>query len=230
MHKQLVSLFIATSVMVCCTYGQSVEPSKPEVAPEKATSKWELGTRSTYYVFRDNTKGKKFDGSYVGSLYELKDDQNYWPIKLFAQYMVCPYLGVGASYEHVEAVTWDGGGTDGTVELSGPVFYLTGRLPDYNLIRPYAEIGLAYLQSSFDYDPTWYAQGRHEMELEDYSLGLSVALGADVLLTDYWSVNLLARYTEASVDAQVYTYGKQTDHGNFAMDYFTFGLGAKYAF
>lgn len=189
---------------------------------------WEIGTRITHYTFRDDTKGTKFNGSFLGSLTKIKDDQNYAPVKVFAQYFFSPVWGAGISYEEIDAITWDGG-TDGTVELAGPVVYLTGRLPDYDLVRPYAELGLAYFSASFDHNPAWYDGGRHVMEVDD-SLGLSLGVGADVLLSDVWSLNFLLRYTEASVDATAIIRDGADVDGTFVMDHFTFGLGAKYVF
>ena len=208
-------------------YGQGVAATGGATEPE--VRHWEVGTRITHYTFRDSTQGRKFEGSFIGSLTKLKEDQDYLPTKVFVQYLVAPCWGVGASYEHVEAETWDSGGTDGTVELDGAILYLTGRLPQFDLFRPYGEIGLAYFASSFDYDPVWYDGGRHIMELDD-SMGISLALGADVLLSEQWALNLMARYTEADVDAEVFTAGHRTAEGNFRMDHFSFGVGAKYAF
>ena len=204
----------------------TLNPTAP--AESTAGTGWELGTRITHYTFRDDTKGTKFKGSFLGSLYKIKDDQNYAPVKVFAQYFFTPVWGAGISYEEVDAITWDGG-TDGTVELAGPVVYLTGRLPDYDLVRPFAELGLAYFSASFDHNPAWYEGGRRVMEVDD-SLGLSLGIGADVLLTDAWSLNFLLRYTEASVDATAKIRDASDVDGTFVMDHFTLGLGAKYAF
>ena len=210
-------------------HGQTILASMAEPETAAAQTGWELGTRITHYTFVDDTKGKKFEGSYIGSLYQIKDDQNDAPTKRVAQYFFTPYFGAGASYEEVRAVTWDGGGTDGTIELKGPIAYLIGRMPDYDLIRPYAELGLAFYSASFDYDRAWYEGGRRQMGVDD-SVGLSLGLGADILLSERWSLNLMARYTEASVDATVYVNGNSPDHGNFKMDYYSYGIGAKYCF
>lgn len=204
-------------------------PAADLAAPAALPSRWELGTRITYYDFRTNRKGEKFKGSFLGSLYEIKEDQDYSPTKVFAQYFFTPFLGVGAAYEHVEAYTWDGGGTDGTVELDGALLYAVGRLPDYDLVRPFAEIGVAFFSASFDYDPEWYDDGIHIMDLED-SFGITLALGADLLLSDRWVINGIVRYTTAAVDATVYTTDIKTEDGTFEMDHFSIGLGLKAAF
>ena len=59
-----------------------------EFYPKYIPGHLEIGTRATHYTFTDDTQGEPHQGSFLGSLNEVHESQNYAPVKVFLQYNI----------------------------------------------------------------------------------------------------------------------------------------------
>ena len=198
----------------------------------------EIGTRIIHVELRDDEKGvgtSTRSDNFLGSIDMLDAEQDYAPTRLYAQYFFCDILGVGISYDKVEADAHDEGGSDGIVGMDGPIVYAVARYPTENAFTPFLELGVGFYNPYFDEDEEWADDGdnRRYMEVENTE-AIVVGLGCDYAFTDSLSVNLYARMVDgATIDAKHYnstapSHPRQT--GEFNMDYFGLGIGIKYAF
>ncbi len=205
----------------------------PDFYEDYLAGKLELGTRITYYKLTDTQRGKSNDGSFIGSITELEENQDYTPFKLYAQYKFLPFLGAGITYDRVRAVTRDGPleeNTDGTVDASGPIFYLTACYTNESRFTPFAELGLAYYFVDFDVDPRWSQNGLRVMKVKD-TTGLTLALGCDIEVIQHVAVNAYFRYAHVSeIDTDFIRDGVKLRTGSFPISNYTFGLGVKFIF
>jgi hypothetical protein len=190
----------------------------------------QVGLRVVYFDLTEDRKGGKYENSYLGSIYALKDDQHYGP-KLFLQWMFNDYVGLGVAYDEVSAITWDGG-TDGTVDIDGWIWYAVGAYPNETRFTPFAEVGVGFYDGDFAHDATWRnwrGPASHTMKLED-PRGFSIALGCDVQVFERWDVQLYLRRTKVDVDATYKFFGEPREEGTFPLDNYAWGIGAKYRF
>ena len=197
-------------------------------------NKLEIGTRINHIVLLDDKRGEPYNGSFVGSVTQLREDQDYLPVRFYVQYKFWSYLGIGASYDKVGAEAGDWGlhgpgtgGADGTVELSGPLLYLLGCYPNSTRFTPFCELGAALYSADFEGDAGW--GGGKEMVLEDKN-GFYCALGCDCRLHDWWSINIYGRYVNVDVDGVYNLNGDYREDVLFTMSHLAFGIGAKYTF
>jgi opacity protein-like surface antigen len=229
----------------------AVTPVTPGWYERWFAGRLEIGTRYTHYTLQDDQQGTRVDGpngtrfvnSFLGSITEIEADQDNSPDKFFVQYKVCPYAGMGISYDHVRAVTIDvtpqndgtlAKNTDGTVDAAGPIFYVLGCFPNRTRVTPYAEIGEVRYGTSFDVDPDWSRGGLRTMEVQDSS-GLVLAAGLDIRIWDGLSAGVYYRQVDAEkVAADAYTaYGaaKISKPGDgFPIRNDAYGLTVKYTF
>lgn len=196
---------------------------------------FELGTRSLYIDLITDKKGEPFDGSFIGSINELKADQNYLPFHPYVQALV-PLekvrLGLGLTYDELKVATEDGGGGDGDVEMKAWTVYAIVVWPlEESALTPYGEIGYARYMNTFNADPAWYDNGRRNFELSD-SAGLHLAIGADYVFSENWSANLYIRYVDVEVDGEYVFRGddRPPEPFTFPMEHMAYGLGVKYTF
>lgn len=190
-------------------------------------NKLEIGTRITHVVLLEDSKGEPYNGSFVGSITMLKEDQDYLPTKFYVQYKFMPCLGVGLSYDRVSAEAWDHGGTDGTTVLSGPLLYLLGCYPNSTKFTPFCELGAAFYSADFDEDSGW---GPNKEFVLDDTDGFYLALGCDYRLHDWWSLNIYGRYVNVDVDGVYNLNGDYREDVLFTMSHLAFGIGAKFTF
>lgn len=239
------------AVLTACATGVFAQG----VVTESSSSSWssklsglEIGTRTLYTQLKDDQKGDGVKSSYIGTLNYLDEEQDYVPDRIYIQYFFNDYLGLGLSYDHVEAKTLErnsaavegGSGVgDGKVGVSGPILYAVGRYPTETAFTPFVEIGVAFYSSYFDEDADWkYDNAKHRernMNTDD-ATAFVLGLGCDYQITDNWSVNLYARLVAgADVDTTAeYVYKSKPSEpfreGSFPLDYYGFGLGVKYSF
>jgi outer membrane protein W len=191
--------------------------------------KLEIGTRATYFMLLEDERGEPFHNSFVGSITILKEDEDYLPIKLFAQYLINPMVGLGLSYDEFGSEAWDYGGTDGTTVLSGPLLYVLGRYPNSTAFTPFCEAGVALYSAKFEEDAGWGKSNNKEFVLDD-PMGIYVAVGCDWQVYENWSVDIYSRYMNVDVDGVYMMNGERQEDIIFTTSYLALGLGVKYAF
>jgi len=213
---------------------ERVRLAEPKGFYEKYLSgRLELGTRITKYSLKETKRGEKNRGSFIGSINELHEDQDYAPTKVYGQYKATKYLGVGISYDHVRAITKDGpleNNTDGNVDAAGPIVYALACYPNKTILTPFAELGCVFYSADFEEDPGWSENGLRQMKVDD-TTGLVLGLGCDVTVYRRFSINAYFRYVEAGeIDAKFYRAGDLLLTGSFPISHYAYGLGAKFTF
>jgi hypothetical protein len=206
----------------------------------------EVGARIYQFNLQDTVRegpngprNRNIDENYIGSLWGLDEIQDYIP-RVYAQYALTPYFGVGATYDHIEARTLDSGDPlkngdpgDGTLEIYGPLFYLFARYPNSTRFTPMAEVGWAYYFSQFNESPEWAAVGPgYRFEVDD-TAGYYLALDVDMAITRCWHCDIYWRCMFGpEVDARAYFHpgNKVGREGSFPMEYQMAGLGVAYRF
>lgn len=241
MKSILVAACVAGSVFFCSSLvpageGQTKKgesPAEDQFFQEHIHNHLEIGTRALGYSFKDNTRGEPFNGSYLGSLNEIYEHQNYAPTKVFAQYKFSPYGGVGVAYDSFEAGTGsspdgeDGG--DGDFELRGIYFYLVGTLDNSSRFTPYAELGIGLYGADFVAKEEWSNDGQRAFN-PDNPNGVAFAIGCDIELKPQWSLGLYLRHMSVDVDVDYLYEGDVQSKGNFDLAHYSYGLGVKYSF
>ena len=208
-------------------------PVVSETAPP-APGRWQVGTRFISVSLLDTKRGGKVDGEYVGtfmgSIAEIKDQQDLAPTRVFAQGRIVDWpVWAGLSYDHVRAKTEDSGGGDGSVDLRGPIFYVQGRWVNETRWTPFAELGYAFYSSDFK-ENEWSDGGRRSVSLKD-THGVELAAGVDVTVGANWSVNLYARRMSVEdVKGAFYIDGGYGGPAIYTMSYIGYGLGVSYTF
>ncbi|MCS6772099.1 MAG: hypothetical protein NZ740_08770 [Kiritimatiellae bacterium] len=218
---------------------------------EQAARWWEnleVGTRAlhiwlaedtrkgTLNPFADPSRPTSYSGRFIGTISELEVDQNYMPTRIYAQYFFHKHFGVGLSYDEMDIDTRDEDGSDGYINLYGPIVYAIGRMKVEERISPFAELGIGLFSTEFEADESWRRAGpfgRRVMDIDD-PLAAVVGLGIDISLSENFSLNVYTRaILNATVDAKAY-YSKNADEpfafGEFPLDSYGIGLGILYAF
>ena len=222
----------------------SLIPGPVEVAPAPQVEAgmpcdWRVGTRYLHYSLQDKHRGTEFNGSFVGTLTELKDKQDNIPDRLFAQGRVMDWpVWIGVSYDRVLATTWEGnrpagkpaGASDGDVELRGAIPYVQGAWENRTRFAPYIEAGLSFYQSKFDALSNWSNGGERQISLGN-AKGFEIAGGTGISIYKNWSADLYARYMHIDdVTGTFYEDGSKQDNVIFTMSYVAFGVGVTYGF
>lgn len=194
----------------------------------------ELGLRSLGIWLTDDRKGEPFNGSYIGSIYKLKAKQNWVPIHPYAQVeFALPgglWLGVGATYSHVDTETLDNGGGDGDVESDLVMGYAVLERPVWRL-RPYVEAGGGWAFNTFDEDASWGANGRREFVLEDSPVWMAGG-GIGLALATHFTLDAHVRYVHYDVDGTYVFRGDSRPDTDFTFttSHVAAGVGLSYAF
>ena len=194
----------------------------------------ELGLRSLGIWLTDDRKGEPFNGSYIGSIYKLKAKQNWVPIHPYAQVeFALPgglWLGVGATYSHVETETLDNGGGDGDVESDLVMGYAVLERPVWRL-RPYVEAGGGRAFNTFDEKESWGANGRREFVLEDSPVWMAGG-GIGLAFTTHFTLDAHVRYVHYDVDGTYVFRGDSRPDTDFTFttSHVAAGVGLSYAF
>ncbi|TAN35885.1 MAG: porin family protein [Verrucomicrobia bacterium] len=202
----------------------------------------EIGTRSTWVYLTDHQRDINATtaamGSFYGSIDQLDAVQNYWPLKPFIDYKLCPYGGIELAWDSLTArtITRGDGHTDGDLSIMGPMVSVFVRYPNTTGLTPYAGVGVAYYRVDFDEDADWHVPpGRSEIQTMDFdhTYGVFGYGGLIWKFADNWSADLYLRYTK--VDAEgIHWQGPDGDsYGgspSFPLSHIATGLGVRYSF
>ena len=186
----------------------------------------EIGTRMVFFSLEETS------GEFIGTIDGLSEEQDAAPLKLFADWLFTPYVGVELTWDKIagRSVTdTPDQHSDGVLTMSGPVIYAFGRYPfllqldrrSY-IIAPYLGLGMAFFSSEFEEDAWWGLGYNNEAQWQaagspstsnngytrridvDDSTGFTVAAGCAFQVSHGFSVDLYWRYIDAETDA-VYT-------------------------
>jgi hypothetical protein len=212
------------------------EPVAPLSFAESAAARVEVsvGTRILLVELLDDAQGRPFENSFIGSIYKLDADQEYLPLRPFVQATLPAgafRLGLGASYDQLSVATRDDGGGDGDVEMKGLLLYAVASCPNASAFTPFAELGAALYDNSFDPIPSWSEGGLRTFRLDD-SAAPYIALGCDARLDDRWAIQLYARYADVDVDG-VYVFqgdSRPPESFTFTLEHLAFGVGLQCSF
>jgi len=201
---------------------------------------WRIGTRYTHFKLKDKTRGEPFNGSFVGTITQIDEEQDNVPNKLYIQYRL-PKVPVwlGVSYDHARAVTMDDGngdgivdhlGGDGSVDLPGYIAYVQADWENSTRLMPYVQLGYAFYQSEFKPNANWSDSGRRQMNLKD-TTGTELAGGVAVRLYKNWSADLFAQLmTVKDVKGDYVLNGQKQQDIIFTMSYMAYGAGVSCTF
>jgi len=206
----------------------------------------EVGARTYRFSLEDDRRHSRggysntnYRGNFIGSVWGLDEEQNYWP-RLYAQYMLIPYFGLGITYDYVRAttVTWANDeetatSSDGDVTAAGPAFYMVGAFPINDRLRPFGELGWAYYFADFEETDHWKGTGPgYRFEVEDTS-GILLGVGCSIRVYENWSLEVCYRSVQsAEVDAAAYFKpGSNPGRiGTFPINYDAWSVGVNYRF
>lgn len=201
-----------------------------------------FGARVTEFTLEDDSRPTRED-SFLGSITKLEAEQDDSP-RFFVNYKLCRYLGLGITWNELRAETIthvrEEGipgdmHTDGTIDMSGTLYYLTARLPNRTRFTPYAEYGQADYDVSFDHDPLWRYSGNNRlMVLEDVNTTY-YAFGCDIQIYEGLELDIYYRKMSMDVEARYYLNDETMqedprEKSEFPMGHYAWGLGLKYAF
>jgi len=217
---------------------ERTEPAwEPEVMPWWK-NRFEIGTRMTSYSLKDTSR--PMDNRFLGSINELKEDQDYAPYKFFANVWLLKWLGAGISYEKVSAMTWtvepgEESYSDGTFVMDGPIFSALAAWPNRTRFTPFAELGWMAMSGSFEEDPAWAnAHGRlnyQRFEIVEKKGGDVWGFGCAIQLYRQVELDFIFRRLKASVVVDHILLGNiQHNDREFPMDSDWYGMGLKYRF
>jgi opacity protein-like surface antigen len=231
---------LSASAVLFCALNVSVmaaQPAGDDFYSTYIVNRLEIGTRIIHFSLLDDKKGQPFQDSFFGSVTQLKEDQDYLPLKLFVQYKIIPQFGVGLAYDRFSFAAGDwgiegagSGGADGKATLSGPLVYLLGRYPNATKFTPFCELGFALYSASFDGDASWASSNNKSVEL-DSTTGFYLGVGCDMQITEQFLIDLYGRYMNVSdVNGAWFLLGNQNGDVVLTPSYIAMGLGAKFLF
>ena len=196
---------------------------------------FQVGTRIMQVKLQEKTRGESRNGSFVGTITEITEEQDHSPDKLYAQVRVPKtFLWVGVSYDHVRAQTMDDsdgdgvadtGGGDGSVDVAGYIPYLQAVWDNQTRFSPYLEVGYAFYHCEFDELPNWSNGGRKSMNL-DSTTGFELAAGLGIRLYKNLSADLYVRQMQVDdVTGEYVMNGEKQSDIIFTMSYTAYGAG-----
>jgi len=213
----------------------------------------DLGVRMTKNELEDNTR--PIEDSFLGNITELEGDEDY-SMRFFVDVMFIKYLGMEWTTDELTAdtINYNNGQSDGSVEISGPIWSIVGRYPNPTRFTPYAGIGKAYMDASFTNDKwwnlgypseaMWINLGRPSTGYRSVRRNITVSgedvnvmfFGCAIRITDWLSADIYYRTMDITLDAHYERTGAysfddvQTEDGEFTLDHTTMGFGLKYVF
>lgn len=203
-------------------------------------NRFDIGTRITMYNLTDTSRPYVNGEGFLGSINKLKEDQNYAPVKVFANAWPLKWVGAGISYEKISAKTWtdkpgETGYSDGTFSVNGPILSLLGAWPNHTRFTPFAEIGQMVMSESVDVNPEWAnahgIQGYQDFNITDTKGGTVLGAGCAIQLKKGFEMDILYRQITASVIVDHTHLGVIEQHDReFPLDSNWFGIGLKYRF
>lgn len=178
--------------------------------------------------------------SFLGSINNLKEDQDYLPHPFVTLKIKEPYwLTIG--YHKIQAKTWteaepeygEVGYTDGTIKLSGPLILLQYRRDLDETITLAVEGGMVIYEAEFAHNTAWRDAGgnvnSHRMDFYD-TYALILGGGLNFNLNRNWAITSHLDYTRANVEMTYYLYGDVRDERTFPMSNLSLSLGIEYTF
>lgn len=223
----------------------------------------QIGTRISYFSLDDPDSGHRGgyhgDGTYLGTIYALEENQNYAPVKFFGRIFLFEYIGFEIANDSFEAATkatsygYEGDKSDGDVTASGLTYSLVLQFPNRTKFTPYVQYGQGKFNTDFEEsdhwglgyrDPDAYADaGSPGTPLNGYTRRIDTEdVTADIFgIGFYYNVteNLLVdfSYLHTSFDVDGVFYGTAADGeilveqaGTFPMSNYQLRLGIAYQF
>ena len=234
-----------------CGFAVAAFAATEQPAEKHWSDRLELGTRVTYFMLQDDSSD-----SFLGSINQLDEKQDYIPYKVFADWMITPAIGVELTWDDIKANAQTDASdehVDGDFKLTGPVVTVFGRYANQTIFTPFAGAGLSYMFGEFE-EAKWWAMGyahesdwaalgypdevRHGISRDidpDDSIGFVLTGGSDIRITDRLSANLYARYEYIEADTDFVEKRGEVDvvnHDSQTIPFsnFAVGLGVKYSF
>lgn len=229
-HKRLFSFFLLYLglILPACPQGQNKFAAFWNRIDSVLTDHLEIGTRVTYFFFKDET------GDFVGTVDTMDSKQIMDPVKFFVDFKFNRYIGMEITWDRVAFNTitsWTppiGYHNDGTFKLSGPMFSVFGMLPNDTGFIPYAGIGFAFFNNTSVTEGWWHhgfrgssmneinkkyedwvaagsppwPNGGYERTFipDDSTTGIMLTTGCSIKMTRHLSWDLYLRYTHAVID------------------------------
>ncbi|MDD3605354.1 MAG: hypothetical protein PHD86_09240 [Kiritimatiellae bacterium] len=238
-------------------------PSSDEML-ESASAAWtavsdfldghlDIGVRMTKHELESSSRPP--ENAFLGNITKLDGDEDY-NMNLFFDVMFIKYVGIEyTSYElSADTYNWNTGTSDGSMEISGPIWSIIGRFPNQTRFTPYAGIGKASVDASFSNDRWWnlgypteaywldagspstgYRNIRREITVDGDDQNV-MFFGCAIRITDWLSADIYYRTMDITLDAHYHRTGayEQDDaqdlDGEFTLDHTTLGFGLKYVF
>lgn len=234
------------------------EVVSPDTAPLQREASgptvYRIGTRLTWFsILSKNGDLEENKFSEDMSINTLTAEQNYLPIKVYADWFFSEHYGLELTWDRIEAGADTRGWTegeddaltyedyrDGIISLTGPLCTFIGEYPVALASLPCRlswGIGLAYLFGDFKAESWWYDRGykHHNMETDD-TLGYLATADLRGYVGNQVSVDVYVRYLKADADDTLtITFNNadrepETRSATFPMDNIAMGLGASWDF
>jgi hypothetical protein len=195
----------------------------------------EIGTRITSASVDETKRGdsETREGTYFGSINEMKVEEESGPTKWFLQYRLHTYVGVGMTFDELTLVTKDGpseANTDGDFSIDSSYYYIYLRYPlPYGFV-PYIEYGRGSHDVSFSPESNW--SRRNSIYVYDSSVDATFySIGLEYHISRNFSVHVMQRWTDYSFDAEWRNIdGRTPTRFTVNMDQSVTGFGVKYTF
>lgn len=196
---------------------------------------FQVGTRFLQVELKDKTRGEPYNGSFVGSITQITEEQNNAPDKFYAQVKLPKtFCWVGVSYDHVRAKTMDDsdgdgladkGGGDGSVDIAGFIPYLQAAWDNKTRFTPFIQVGYAFYQCNFDESAAWSRGGRYVMDLDSTS-GLELAGGLGIRIYQNLSADIFVRQMKVDdITGEYRLDGNKRSDIIYTMSYTAYGAG-----
>jgi outer membrane protein W len=244
-----VSILILTVMAGLLNSSGASTPSKDN---DSFVNNLEIGTRFTYVMLKDSKRDinatSASEGSFYGSITEMKAVQNTLPLNLYADYRMAPDWGFELALDRIQSdtITRSDGHNDGTVDMIGPMVSIFGRLQTDTIWQPYGGAGFAYMFTDFAETYQWYhaldpvtgqpRDGEAFTQTFDFdnSIGIIAYGGVSASLNKNWSADLFVRYMQVEAKGVHYNFngGYEIEATSFKlpMSNETIGLGVRYIF
>lgn len=230
-------------VAVVPTNAPVAVPGKESLVPESQeffvdtwqNPSFQVGTRVLQVELKDKTRGEPYNGSFVGSITEITEEQDNAPDKLYAQVKIPnTFCWIGISYDHVRAQTMDDsdgdgladkGGGDGSVDIEGFIPYLQAAWDNTTRFTPFIQLGYALYQCNFDESAAWSRGGRYVMDLDSTS-GLELAGGLGIRIYRNLSADIFVRQMKVDdITGEYRLDGHKRSDIIYTMSYTAYGAG-----
>lgn len=192
------------------------------------------GMRILHVSLLSRKKGDPFEDSFIGSINELKANQDYAPLRPYIQVtfpIKMARVGAGAGFERMSVATMDQAGGGGDIRSDIWSVYLVTSYPNSSRFTPFGELGWSAYRNRFDPLPEWHRGGLCNFEL-DNSSALHVGLGCDFRIAEHFFINLYARYADVDVKGVYIFRGDERppDPFKFTLEHIAYGAGVQCRF